>query len=314
MSSSLLAYQHPFVDLFKYGKIYDSISSTKKEQIIEGFDSSISKKVIRMTIHPNFIPSIQIPPLNSEMKSLNLIGKYIYILIIDQNRGPFYIHFNYIINSSKSKIISISNSFNSFQIVNNKNIQIPIHIENKWSLICIHIQGILSEPKLNAYLKSFKISGNITIRNIFTSNLLYNEKTIPKDMSFKSAKENGWNTIYSWIEVSDPPQITKGSQVDIKDEDTSTHTNFDSVDKYDFDQIKANKSFRPSQAIQETLQTKAIKSNLNQNIDKSTDNELKPDPLMSLFKMIPSVARFCSQCKFIKYEKSYENIAYGKKI
>ena len=58
------------------------------------------------------------------------------------------------------------------------------------------------------YLRSFQIHSSVSVRGVYTSDILYNAMTLPPAMKFKKPKTNDWFADYAWAsypKMENPP-------------------------------------------------------------------------------------------------------------
>lgn len=166
-------WQHPYVDIFRTFAISDWINSRRIGEITEYLDSSIARKVL---ILKGTIPAnnyIQLPKPSASLKSLNLTGRYLYILLKPFPDLNFVLHFDYQIPVGTTLRISLSNLYKEtkrepFQIHE------PLKISSeKWSCVVIDSHTLLQNNDYikqgqKIILKSMTLFSNITIFKIAT--------------------------------------------------------------------------------------------------------------------------------------------------
>ena len=116
-------WQHPFVDVFKYAGISEWRQCQKEGDVSEIIDKIIGKKVYRLQGSVSASNYIQFPKSKSEMKSLSLNGKYIYIELRVSPGKLFSIHLDLILTNTRTKNdeplkISLSNLFKENKLQN----------------------------------------------------------------------------------------------------------------------------------------------------------------------------------------------------
>jgi len=104
-------YQHPFVDIFKAFKLLEWKNSEKSGDVTDTIDKVIGKKVLQLVGPSNTATFVQLPRTKSSLKSLGLIGKYIYIEAFSKPNRPFSFHFDYVIDDKLFTRISLSSIF-----------------------------------------------------------------------------------------------------------------------------------------------------------------------------------------------------------
>lgn len=232
-------WQHPYVNVFKHLDIASWKKATK-----EGEVNAIMDKAIKCTVHKitGSIPAgnyIQLPKLQSQ--SLGLTGKYIYILFKPIPTKYFVVHIDVATQDNLVVRISFSNLFKEFKSTSTW-LQFPflcntpkgsVHslaavgskdhggvapLATRWTVLCMDFNHVLS-LYLNrrfSYLKSVRLCANMMVKNIFTSDNLYEpgltvEKAkkagllgkglnpMPREMSFPAQRGDNWNDLYDFI-------------------------------------------------------------------------------------------------------------------
>ena len=169
-------------------------------------DRDIKATVYRIS---GSIPSsnyIQLPKSSSQ--SLNLTGRYLYVLFRPQPAKYFVVHFEVVNDQGMVIRISFSNLFKEFKSTStwlqfpyvtctsptdkenchdsasksaglsssrseHKDEKPPLHV--KWTLLMLDLKAILSHYLHShyAYLKNVKICSNLLVKNVFTSDIEY---------------------------------------------------------------------------------------------------------------------------------------------
>ncbi|XP_056017616.1 WD repeat-containing protein 90-like isoform X2 [Ostrea edulis] len=226
-------------------------------------------KAIKGTVHriTGSIPAgnyIQLPKLQSQ--SLGLTGKYVYILFKPIPTKYFVVHIDVATQDNLVVRISFSNLFKEFKSTSTW-LQFPfmcntpkgsVHslaasgskdhsgiapLATRWTVLCMDFSHVLS-LYLNrkfSYLKSVRLCANMMVKNIFTSDNLYEPgltvdkakkagllgkglNPMPRDMSFPAQRGENWNDLYDFIrfpndntkkpfdsiQFSDDPEIRQG--------------------------------------------------------------------------------------------------------
>ena len=176
---------------------------------------------------------IQFPKSSSQ--SLNLTGRYIYLLLRPLACKYFVIHLELVTSEGLLVRLSFSNLFKEFKSsstwlqlpfvtneVNDKsphlngeyNVKYIVNIycvigNDKWTVLCMDLQCILKEFLHSSYshLKGIKLCGNLLVRNIFTSDIRYlpnimeqfGAAKLPKEMSFHVPRGSNFNDLYNFI-------------------------------------------------------------------------------------------------------------------
>jgi len=204
-------YQHPFVDVFKAFKLTEWKNSEKSGEVTETIDKTIGKKAIQLVGPSNTATFIQIPRAKSQIKSLGLIGKYIYFEMQGNGNKPCSIHLDYLIDDKQTTRVSFSNLFKTtkvffiimydkLKIANTTNLQIPLNLPENWCIMCIHIIDLFEQNKVflpgskkDISLRTIQICGNLTLKGIYTSDILYSIRVfIHFTTKIDFAKRNGF--------------------------------------------------------------------------------------------------------------------------
>lgn len=202
-------WQHPFVDVFKFTNISDWKLTHKEGEVLEEIDRIIGRKIFHLQGSVSASNFIQIPKQKSELKTLGLTGKFIYIQLSVDAGKLFSMHLDLIVknaqtNRDETLKVSLSNLFKENKIQNS--LQLTCRIGGKWTILCVDMRRILSTFFENKFeyknLRSLTLCANMKVRGVYTSDILYSPKTLPKEMSFKG-KLDDWNENYEWRDVLD---------------------------------------------------------------------------------------------------------------
>ncbi|XP_068162338.1 WD repeat-containing protein 90 [Antennarius striatus] len=242
-------WQHPYVNIFKHVRLEDWKRSTK-----EGDVSSYMNKTLKCSVFsirgPVPANSYILVPQNSN-HSLGLIGRYFYLLFRPTPGKYFVVHLDVSTKENQVVRISFSNMFKEFKCTptslqfpflcgaakdsvyentaksTRQGLMGPAPSSVRWTCLMMDLQYILS-IYLNhgySYLKSIKLCANMTVKNMFTSDLLldpgisFSEAKLmglassqgtgpmPREMSFPLPKGNSWHDFYDYIRF--PSEGTK---------------------------------------------------------------------------------------------------------
>ncbi|CAG9320539.1 unnamed protein product [Blepharisma stoltei] len=206
MKSSEL-WQHPFVDVFRFTSVSDWKNVQKEGDVTEVLDRVTGKRVFRLFGSSSAANNIQIPKPKSQLKSLGLTGRYIYAQLQVPANKYFSMHFELALSSSKRKSeeplrISISNIYKESKLTSS-GLQLSCSPSEKWFVACIDTKAIFSQyigPWIVGHvLKSINLCSNMLVRGVFTSDILYNYNTLPREMMLKISREERWEDVYDWI-------------------------------------------------------------------------------------------------------------------
>ena len=82
-------------------------------------------------------------------------------------------------------------------------------VPHKWGIIIIDSKKFLGNlieiisDSTDYCIKSFELCANMTVRNVFTSNLFYGPNDIPKQFSFFLEKKESFLEKYSYVLLGD---------------------------------------------------------------------------------------------------------------
>ena len=163
------------------------------------YHSLIQDRDIKATVYriSGSIPSsnyIQLPKSSSQ--SLNLTGRYLYVLFRPQPAKYFVVHIEVVTNQGMVIRISFSNLFKEFKststwlqfpysssLVNKENHyesssekkdeRASLHV--RWTLLTLDLKSVLSHYLHSnyAYLKNVKLCSSLLVKNVFTGDIEY---------------------------------------------------------------------------------------------------------------------------------------------
>lgn len=232
-------WQSPFVNVFKYFNLPSWKKATR-----EGDVSSYMDKAVKSTVYKinGCVPAgnyILLPKTNSQ--SLGLSGRYFYLLFKPTPSKHFVVHLDVATTDNLIIRISFSNLFKSFKSTSTwlqfpfvccptpgytpsyaadalRDQSGPAPMVTRWTILCLDLQHTLS-MYLNRrfhYIKSLRLCANMTVKNVFTSDNLYDPGLtmsdakreglmshgicpLPRDMSYPVSKGDQWHDSYDWI-------------------------------------------------------------------------------------------------------------------
>jgi WD40 repeat protein len=205
-------WQHPFVDVFKFVNLKEWRVAQREGDVAECLDRTTGKRVYRVWGSVSAANYIQIPRNKGPLKSLALTGRYVYIQF-HVPPGKFYaIHLDFILKNYKTQAeellrLSLSNIFKANKYAGNS-LQIPCKPSDKWTVVCVDVQDTLEAyvgSHLHSHvLRSVTLCSNLFVRGIFTSDILYNCRSLPREMMFKISPSEQWTNLYDWYDVPTP--------------------------------------------------------------------------------------------------------------
>ncbi|XP_060116727.1 LOW QUALITY PROTEIN: WD repeat-containing protein 90 [Heteronotia binoei] len=233
-------WQHPFLNVFKHFKVEEWKRSTKEGDVTTVMDKTLKGTVYRISGSVPASNYLQLPKTSTQ--SLGLTGCYLYILFKPMPTKYFVVHLDVATEDSQVVRISFSNLFKEFKSTATW-LQFPficgaakgsIH-ENtakaakrdlvglapanvRWTFLTLDLRHILSLYLNRSYshLKSVKLCSNLLVKNLFTSNLLFDPamsfseaqqsklvlngvSPVPREMAFPVPKGENWHDIYDYI-------------------------------------------------------------------------------------------------------------------
>ncbi|CAL1536659.1 unnamed protein product [Lymnaea stagnalis] len=232
-------WQSPFVNVFKHYNLTAWKRASKEGDVISLMDKTVKGTVFRIEGSIHAANYIQLPKTNSQ--TLALTGRYFYLLFKPIPSKHFVVHLDVATSDNLVIRISFSNLFKSFKststwlkfpfvccpfggslpayAVDAKRDQSgPAPMITKWTVLCLDLQQILSSylNRKFLYIKSFKLCANMLVKNVFTSDQLYdpdltmeeakrhglmalNICPLPRDMSYPVGKGENWHDLYDFI-------------------------------------------------------------------------------------------------------------------
>ncbi|CAG9312063.1 unnamed protein product [Blepharisma stoltei] len=324
MKSSEL-WQHPFVDVFKFTNISEWKNTQKEGDVTEVLDRITGKRVFRLFGSISAANNIQIPKQRSHLKTLGLTGRYIYAQLQVPPNKFFSMHFELVLSNSKTKAeepfrISISNIYKESKLTSS-GLQLTCFPNEKWFVACIDAKAIFDQylgPWIISHaLKAINLCSNMFVRGIYTSEILYNHNTLPREMMLKLSREERWENVYDWISFPDieeregfkknkkednkvnrkeKKQVSKGKKEPRNDEENKQSNGFSEGIRENASE--SSKRISTEEEKRESFTRESIKSDsFNQKrikevriveapVVKDIENPLLPDPIMGLTHII----------------------------
>ena len=200
-------WQHPFVEVFKLVNIGEWRVAQKEGDVTECLDRVTGKRVFRIAGAVSAANSIQIPRAKSQLKTLGLTGKYLYIQMHSPPSKLFSQHYEFVLKNAKTKSeevmrVSLSNIFKETKATS-AGIQVALHLSEKWSVVVLSVPGLLEHfypgTFLSHTLRSFTLCSSMYVRGVFTSDNLYTPQSLPREMALKIGKDQRWTEVYDWV-------------------------------------------------------------------------------------------------------------------
>ncbi|KAM8961104.1 WD repeat-containing protein 90 [Pelodytes ibericus] len=233
-------WQHPFVNIFKHVRLEDWKKSSKEGDVTTSMDKTLKCTVYKIR---GSIPAgnyIQLPKTSSQ--SLGLTGRYLYVLFCPLPGKHFVVHIDVSAESGQTVRISFSNLFKEFKSTATwlqfpfvcgaikgsvydvtaqtarKDLVGPAPTGSRWTCLLMDMQYILSVylSRKYSHLRSIKLCSNLLVKNLLTSDLLFNPELsfnearqnkvlsegvspMPREMAFPVPKGEKWHDIYDFI-------------------------------------------------------------------------------------------------------------------
>ncbi|XP_034049136.1 WD repeat-containing protein 90 [Thalassophryne amazonica] len=242
-------WQHPYVNIFKHVRVEDWKRSKKQGDVSVYMDKKLKCSVFRIR-GPVPANSYILMPQNGN-HSLGLTGRYFYLLFRPTPAKYFVVHMDVAAEESQAIRISFSNMFKEFKCTATW-LQFPflctaakdtVHECTAksarhglvgpapslvlWTCLMLDLQYTLSTYLTRHYrhLKSVKLCANMTVKNMFISDLLFEPglsfseaklkglacsqgtSPMPREMSFPVPKGSCWHDHYDYIRF--PAEGTK---------------------------------------------------------------------------------------------------------
>ncbi|KAM6898195.1 WD repeat-containing protein 90 [Lycodopsis pacificus] len=242
-------WQHPYVNIFKHVKVEDWKRSAKQGDVSTYTDRRLKCSVFRIR-GPVPANSYILVPKNSN-QSLGLVGRYFYLLFRPAPGKYFVAHLDVSVEEGQVVRISFSNMFKEFKSTATS-LQFPFlcgaakdsvyestaksarhglvgpaPASVRWTCLMLDLQCTLSVylNRCHSQLKSVKLSANMAVKNMLTSDLLLDPGVsfseakrmglasskgtgpMPRDMSYPVPKGVSWHDLYDYIRF--PSEGTK---------------------------------------------------------------------------------------------------------
>ncbi|XP_074866919.1 WD repeat-containing protein 90 isoform X2 [Carettochelys insculpta] len=233
-------WQHPYLNIFKHFKVEEWKRSTKEGDVTTFMDKTLKGTVYRIR---GSIPAsnyIQLPKTSTQ--SLGLTGHYLYLLFKPMASKYFVVHIDVTTEDSQVVRISFSNLFKEFKSTatwlqfpfvcgaakgsvyectarTSKQDLVGVAPANvRWTCLMLDLHYILSMylNRRYSHLKSIKLCSNLLVKNLYTSDLLFEPgvtfsearqaklafhgiSPMPREMAFPVPKGENWHDRYDYI-------------------------------------------------------------------------------------------------------------------
>ncbi|KAJ6659778.1 hypothetical protein lerEdw1_018494 [Lerista edwardsae] len=236
-------WQHPYLNIFKHFKVEEWKRSTKAGDVTTFMDKTLKGTVFRISGSVPASNYLQLPKTSTQ--SLGLTGRYLYILFKPMPTKYFVVHLDVATEDSQVVRISFSNLFKEFKSTATwlqfpficgaaqgsvyestakaaKRDLVGLAPSNvRWTCLMLDLRYVLALYLNRSYshLKSVKLCSNLLVKNLFTSDLLFDPAVsfseaqqaklelhgvspMPRDLAFPVPKGEKWHDLYDhiWLE------------------------------------------------------------------------------------------------------------------
>uniref|UniRef100_A0A669Q4A9 WD repeat domain 90 n=1 Tax=Phasianus colchicus TaxID=9054 RepID=A0A669Q4A9_PHACC len=231
----LRAWQSPYLNVFKHFRVEEWKRSHKEGDVTTVMDKTLKGTVYRIR---GSIPAsnyLQLPRTGSQ--SLGLCGRYLYLLFRPLPRKYFVVHLDVVTEENQVVRVSFSNLFKEFKstatwlqfpfICGTNTVQPQTDLVGaapanaRWTCLVLDLHYVLSLylSRRYSHLKSIKLCSNLLVKNVCTSDLLFEPGVtlsearranpacqgatpMPRDMAFPVPKGGKWHDHYDYISLS----------------------------------------------------------------------------------------------------------------
>uniref|UniRef100_A0A8B9TZ83 WD repeat-containing protein 90 n=1 Tax=Anas platyrhynchos TaxID=8839 RepID=A0A8B9TZ83_ANAPL len=227
MAARPAAWQSPYLNIFKHFRVEEWKRSAKEGDVT---DKRLKGTVYRIRGSVPACNYLQLPRTGTQ--SLGLRGRYLYLLFRPLPRKHFVVHLDVATQENQVVRISFSNLFKEFKSTATW-LQFPFVVlarspscnlvgaapaNVRWTCLMLDLHDILS-MYLNrhySHLKSIKLCSNLLVRNVCTSDLVFDPgvtfsearqanlaghgiSPMPREMAFPVPKGEKWHDHYDYI-------------------------------------------------------------------------------------------------------------------
>ncbi|XP_048030728.1 WD repeat-containing protein 90 isoform X2 [Megalobrama amblycephala] len=239
--SSRALWQQPYVNIFKHMKIEEWKKVTKEGDVTTYMDKNLKCSVLRIRGSVPASNYILLPKTSSQ--SLGLTGRFLYLLFRPSPNKHFIVHLDITVEEGQVIRVSFSNMFKEFKstatwlqfpflcaaahgsVYENtastakQGLVGPAPPSTRWTCLTMDLRYVLSVylNRTHSHLKSIKLCANMSIKNIITSDLLFDPglsfsefrqsgvmlpdgtAPMPREMCFPVPKGQSWHNLYDYI-------------------------------------------------------------------------------------------------------------------
>ncbi|KDO25836.1 hypothetical protein SPRG_08780 [Saprolegnia parasitica CBS 223.65] len=168
-------WQHPFADVFRLVSAGSCAASTRGD-VAELMDKTIRRKVFRVRGKIAASNHLSVP---AEGDSLQLTGRYIYLQLHRLPGESATLHLDIVTKKRSALRLSFSTMYASVRSMG-VNLRLPLPLGDKWTVLALDMHRLLELHTSVAYnregydyLKSIQLCCSMSIRGIYTSDILY---------------------------------------------------------------------------------------------------------------------------------------------
>uniref|UniRef100_I3M387 WD repeat-containing protein 90 n=1 Tax=Ictidomys tridecemlineatus TaxID=43179 RepID=I3M387_ICTTR len=230
------AWQHPFLNIFRYFRVDEWKRSSKEGDVSVVTDKALKSTVYRIQGSVSASNYILLPKTSTQ--SLGLTGRYLYVLFRPLPTKHFAIHLDLSTEDGQVIRVSFSSLFKEFRSSATW-LQFPFVFEARtsrkdlagvappcarWTCLQLDLCDILSVYLSRRYghLKSVRLCANLLVRNLYTSDLCFDPTVsvaearraklpvtpVPREMAFPVPKGESWHDRYVHVRFPrDNPKV-----------------------------------------------------------------------------------------------------------
>ncbi|XP_047389218.1 WD repeat-containing protein 90 isoform X2 [Sciurus carolinensis] len=224
------AWQHPFLNVFRYFRVDEWKRSSKEGDVSVVTDKALKSAVYRIRGSVSASNYIQLPKTSTQ--SLGLTGRFLYVLFRPLPTKHFAIHLDLSTEDGQVIRVSFSSLFKEFRSSATW-LQFPFVFETRtsrtgdtkteylagvaplgarWTCLQLDLCDILLVYLSRCYghLKSVRLCANLLVRNLYTSDLCFDPTVsvaearraklsvtpVPREMAFPVPKGESWHDRY----------------------------------------------------------------------------------------------------------------------
>ncbi|NXT20056.1 WDR90 protein, partial [Syrrhaptes paradoxus] len=242
------AWQRPYLNVFKHFRVEEWKRSAREGDVAALTDARLKGTVYRIRGTAPASSYLQLPRTGTQ--SLGLLGGHLYLLFKPLPRKHFVVHLDVTTEEGRVVRISFSTLFREFRSTATW-LQFPFvcgttgasgrgeewarcgaglarragtaPAEARWTCLALDLRAILSLylSRRYSHLKSVRLCANLLVKNIFTSDLLFDPGVtftqarhtdpagrgaapMPREMAFPVPKGQRWHDLYDYIRLRHP--------------------------------------------------------------------------------------------------------------